>query len=247
MNERQEKILSAVIEEYTKTAMPVSSKFLSEGYLSEVSPATIRNDMMHLEQEGYLQQMHISSGRVPTDKGYRYFVEEIMGDCELSKKEQQKMQTEMLKLRAKNNRLSRTTAKLLSALSGNMAINGLIDKDEFSDFGMSELLEQPEFQKMDDVCRLAEALDYVDEFFDKLSVEMKDGETKIFIGKENPIREISNCSMIVSPYKSKSGEKGILAIIGPKRMEYAKNKSLLEYMKKILGGVVVIIITINII
>ncbi|TSD00218.1 MAG: Uncharacterized protein Athens071425_633, partial [Parcubacteria group bacterium Athens0714_25] len=243
----QEKILSAVIEEYTKTAMPVSSKFLSERYLSEVSPATIRNDMMHLEQEGYLQQMHISSGRVPTDKGYRYFVEEIMGDCELSKKEQQKMQTEMLKLRAKNNRLSRTTAKLLSALSGNMAINGLIDKDEFSDFGMSELLEQPEFQKMDDVCRLAEALDYVDEFFDKLSVEMKDGETKIFIGKENPIREISNCSMIVSPYKSKSGEKGILAIIGPKRMEYAKNKSLLEYMKKILGGVVVIIIMINII
>jgi transcriptional regulator of heat shock response len=247
MNERQAKILSAVIEEYTKTAVPVGSKFLSDKHFVDVSSATIRNDMAHLEDEGYLQQMHISSGRVPTDKGYRYFVEEIMGDRQLSKKDQNKLQAELLKMQAKNNRLSRTTAKLLSALSGNMAVSGIIGKDEFSDFGMSELLEQPEFQKMDDVCRLAEALDYVDEFFDKLSAEMKDGETKIFIGKENPIGEISNCSMIVSPYKSKEGERGILAIIGPKRMKYAKNKSLIEYVKKMLSGTMVIVLFINII
>lgn len=247
MNKRQEKILAAVIEEYTKTAIPVGSKILVEKYLSEVSTATVRNDMVHLEDEGYLQQMHISSGRIPTDKGYRYFVESIMDDKELSKKEQQKLQTELLKMQAKNNRLSRTTAKLLSVLSGNMAVSGIMDKNEFSDFGMSELLDQPEFQKMDEVCRLAETLDYIDELFDKLSAEMKDGKTKIFIGKENPISEISNCSMIVSPYKSKTGEKGILALIGPKRMEYAKNKSLIEYMKKILGGTMVIIIITNII
>lgn len=247
MNKRQEKILAAVIEEYTKTAIPVGSKILVEKYLSEVSTATVRNDMAHLEDEGYLQQMHISSGRIPTDKGYRYFVESIMDDKELSKKEQQKLQTEMLKMQAKNNRLSRTTAKLLSVLSGNMAVSGIMDKNEFSDFGMSELLDQPEFQKMDEVCRLAETLDYIDELFDKLSAEMKDGKTKIFIGKENPISEISNCSMIVSPYKSKTGERGILALIGPKRMKYAKNKSLIEYMKKILGGTMVIIIITSII
>ncbi|KKP71235.1 MAG: Transcriptional regulator of heat shock protein [Candidatus Moranbacteria bacterium GW2011_GWE2_35_2-] len=247
MNKRQEKILAAVIEEYTKTAIPVGSKILVEKYLSEVSTATVRNDMAHLEKEGYLQQMHISSGRIPTDKGYRYFVESIMDDKELSKKEQQKLQTEMLKMQAKNNRLSRTTAKLLSVLSGNMAVSGIMDKNEFSDFGMSELLDQPEFRKMDEICRLAETLDYIDELFDKLSAEMKDGKTKIFIGKENPISEISNCSMIVSPYKSKTGERGILALIGPKRMRYAKNKSLIEYMKKILGGTMVIIIIINII
>ncbi len=247
MNKRQEKILAAVIEEYTKTAIPVGSKILVEKYLSEVSTATVRNDMAHLEGEGYLQQMHVSSGRTPTDKGYRYFVESIMDDKELSKKEQQKLQAEMLKMQAKNNRLSRTTAKLLSVLSGNMAVSGIMAKNEFSDFGMSELLDQPEFQKMDEVCRLAETLDYIDELFDKLSAEMKDGQTKIFIGKENPIGEISNCSMIVSPYKSKTGEKGILALIGPKRMEYAKNKSLIEYMKKILGGTIAIIIMISII
>jgi hypothetical protein len=59
----------------------------------------------------------------------------------------------------------------------------------------------------------------------------RNGETQIFIGDENPIKGISNCSMVVAPYQSSEGQ-GILAIIGPKRMDYAKNKSLIEYMKK---------------
>lgn len=246
MNIRQEKILSTVIEEYTQTAIPVGSKILVEKYKLGVSPATIRNDMMSLEKEGFLHQPHISAGRIPTDKGYRYFVEEVMRDKQLSKTEQQNLQKEFLKLKAQNTRLTKTTAKLLSHLSGNLAISGVFEKDEFSEFGMRELLEQPEFQELDEMCRLVEVLDYVDEKFDALLKGIKEGETKIFIGKENPIGEIENCSMMVSPYTLKSGEKGILALIGPKRMEYAKNKSLIEYMKKMLGASMVIILFINI-
>lgn len=246
MNSRQEKILATVIEEYTQTAVPVGSQILVSKYGFDVSPATIRNDMMSLEEEGYLYQPHISAGRIPTDKGYRYFVEEMMGDKELSKEEQQKMQREFLKLKAQNTRLTKTTAKLLSHVSGNFAISGLIDNDEFADFGIRELMEAPEFQELDEMCRLVEVLDYMDERFDQLAQELGDDETKIFIGKENPIREISNCSMIVSPYRLKSGEKGILALIGPKRMKYAKNKSMIEYMKKLLGSSMVIVIMINV-
>jgi len=80
MNPRQEKILSAVIEEYTQTAIPVGSSILAQKYKFKVSPATIRNDMTALEEDGYLYQPHISAGRIPTDKGYRYFVEEVMKD-----------------------------------------------------------------------------------------------------------------------------------------------------------------------
>ncbi|HPN54776.1 MAG TPA: hypothetical protein PLB52_02480 [Candidatus Moranbacteria bacterium] len=247
MNSRQQKILSAVIEEYTKNAVPVGSQILVEKHGFKVSPATLRNDMMALEKEGFLYQPHISAGRIPTDKGYRYFVEEVMKDKELSREEQQKLQREFLKLKAQNTRLTKTSAKLLSHLSGNFAISGLIDKDEFADFGMRELMEQPEFQDLDDMCRLVEMLDYVDERFDKLMKELRLGETKIFIGKENPISEISNCSMIVSPYKLKTGEKGILALIGPKRMKYARNKSVIEYVKKLLGTSIVMVIFINII
>ncbi len=247
MNERQEKILATVIEEYTQTAIPVGSQILVGKYKFKVSPATIRNDMTALEDEGYLYQPHISAGRIPTDKGYRYFVEEMMKDKELSKAQQQDMQREFLKLKAQNTRLTRTTAKLLSHVSGNFAISGLIDNDEFSDFGMRELMEEPEFKELDEMCRLVEMLDYVDEKFDQLTKGIKEGETRIFIGKENPIQEASNCSMIIAPYKLNSGEKGILAIIGPKRMEYAKNKSMIEYVKKLLGASMAIIIFINII
>lgn len=247
MNNRQEKILAAVIEEYTKSAIPIGSQILGEKYGFDVSPATIRNDMMSLEKEGYLHQPHVSAGRIPTDKGYRYFVEEIMPEKELSLKEQQDLQREFLKLKAQNTRLTRTTAKLLGHLSGNLAVSGIIDKDEFSDFGIRELMDQPEFRELDEMCRLAEVLDYVDEKFDSLLADLDDDETKIFIGSENPIEEISGCSMVVSPYRTKSGEKGILALIGPKRMQYAKNKSLIEYVKKMLGGTMVIIIAMNII
>jgi transcriptional regulator of heat shock response len=234
MNNRQEKIFSAVVEEYTNSAIPVGSKVLVEKYGFDVSPATMRSDLMKLEKEGYLYQPHISAGRIPTDAGYRYFVEKIMPDQELSKAEQKKMQAEMLKLRAQKNRLSRMTAKLLASFSGSLAITG--DKENLQDFGMRELLENPEFKDADEFCKIAEALDYIDENVDAILKKVKMGETKIFIGRENPIKKIPNCSMIVSPYQDKTGQKGLLAIIGPKRMQYAKNKSIMNYMKKIMSS-----------
>jgi heat-inducible transcriptional repressor len=240
MNERLKKILASIIKEYTDTALPVGSKVLAEKYKIAVSTATIRNDMGELEKEGYLYQPHISAGRVPTDKGYRFFVEEIMGEQKLTQAEQKTLQAEILKLKAQNKRLSRTTAKLLSSFSGGLAINSL--EGEFYDFGIGELLSKPEFQKADEFCRMAEALDYIDESIETILKKVKDGETKIFIGKENPIQEISDCSMVVSPYKTKLGERGLLAIIGPKRMEYAKNKSLLDYVKKLISLTVLIIV-----
>ena len=121
LTERQKNILSVVVKEYTDLAMPVGSKHISRKYKFDLSPATIRNEMNELEDTGYLFQPHTSAGRIPTDKGYRYFVEKIMPDKELSKAEQKKLQAELLKLKAKNTRLERTAAKLLSSLSGNLA------------------------------------------------------------------------------------------------------------------------------
>jgi transcriptional regulator of heat shock response len=246
MNARQEKILKAVVEEYTNTAVPVGSKILSEKHNLKISSATIRNDMVSLEREGYLHQLHISAGRIPTDKGYRYFVERIMPEQKLTQLEQKKLQAEVLKLKAQKNRLTRTTAKLLASLSGSLAITGA--RENLFDFGMHELLENPEFKDADEFCKIAEALDYLDENVSNILTKIKIGETKIFIGKDNPIKEISeSSSMVVSAYRTKSGEKAVLALIGPKRMKYAKNKSLLDYVKKLMSSAAIVIIFINII
>lgn len=244
MNERQKTILSAIVELYTKSALPVGSEALLEHSRLSVSSATVRNDMATLEEEGFLYQPHISSGRIPTDKGYRFYIEYGMKEEFLSKAEEAHLKKELLVLEARHARLARTTAKLLSALSGSLAVSGVVNRDEFYDFGMKELMEEPEFQELDEVCRLVEALDSIDEKLESILEKLRDGETKIFIGEENPIKEISNCSMVVSPYRNAEGDRGILAIIGPKRMRYAKNKSLLEYMKKILGGGVGVVLVI---
>jgi heat-inducible transcriptional repressor len=230
------------VELYTETAVPVGSQALMEKGGFDVSSATLRNDMADLEEEGYLYQPHVSAGRIPTDKGYRFYVEEEMRNEELSREEQLRLKQELLMHKAREARFAKTTAKLLSHFSGTLAVSGVPEKEELYDFGMKELLENPEFRELDELCRLVEVLDFIDEKFDLVMRTMRDDETRIFIGEENPIREISNCSMMVTPYRNKEGERGILAIIGPKRMQYAKNKSLLEYVKKLLGSSLVVLI-----
>jgi heat-inducible transcriptional repressor len=83
ISERQRSILKLIVQEYVASGRPVGSKTLTDRYNVGVSSATIRNEMAELEQQGYLQQLHTSGGRVPTDQGYRYFVHHLMGSPEL--------------------------------------------------------------------------------------------------------------------------------------------------------------------
>ncbi len=77
LDDRKTSILSAVVQEYIATAQPVGSSHIAEAPSINVSSATVRNEMAHLEHEGYLIQPHTSAGRIPTDKGYRYFVDHL--------------------------------------------------------------------------------------------------------------------------------------------------------------------------
>jgi heat-inducible transcriptional repressor len=88
LTERQRMILRLIVREYVATGRPVGSKTLVAGSSIGVSPATIRNEMATLEEAGYLEHLHTSGGRVPTDRGYRYFVAHLMGDVELPSSEQ---------------------------------------------------------------------------------------------------------------------------------------------------------------
>ncbi len=243
MNERHAKILAAVIGEYTKTGLPVGSKVLIDEYGFGVSGATIRSDMAMLEESGLLYQPHTSAGRIPTDAGYRYFVEEIMSDRELTRREQQSLQRELLKLKAQNTRLMRTTAKLLSTVSGYAAVVVDAKTGESVEFGLRNLMAQVDSENIDDLCLIAETLDYIDEKCDTLMSELETDDTQIFIGAENPISKARNYSMVVSRYEQ-DGETGIVALIGPKNMSYSKNKSLIDYVKKLLGGAAVVVLII---
>jgi len=244
LTKRQGKILGSIIREYTETAIPVSSSVIVEKYHLDFSTATVRNEMLELENKGYLLKPHISAGRIPSDKGYRYFVDNLLKFRELAENDQNKLQVEMLKLKAQNTRLSRTIAKLLSTTSKSLAFSGIIEKEEYYDFGMHTLLDDPEFKGLDEVSKISASLDMIDEKIDFLLEKMEEGETKIFIGRENPIKEIQNCSMIISPYLLESGDRGVVAIIGPKRMKYSRNKNLIDFVKGILKRKDVVILII---
>ena len=84
LDERKKKILSSVVEDYIVSAEPVGSKTIMEKYNLEYSSATIRNDMKLLEEAGYLEQPHVSAGRIPSTKGYRYYVDNLMKEKKLS-------------------------------------------------------------------------------------------------------------------------------------------------------------------
>ena len=87
LDDRKKKVLQAIVEEYINTAEPVSSNALTKNYGLNCSSATIRNEMAELEKSGYLDKTHTSSGRIPSEKGYRYYVDELVNDKDISLEE----------------------------------------------------------------------------------------------------------------------------------------------------------------
>jgi len=84
LDNRKKKVLQAIVEEYINTAEPVGSNALTNKHGLEYSSATIRNEMAELEKKGFLDKTHTSSGRVPSAKGYRYYVDELLQDDNIS-------------------------------------------------------------------------------------------------------------------------------------------------------------------
>ncbi|MFH1175314.1 MAG: hypothetical protein V1698_01155 [bacterium] len=231
---RKEQILAAVVEEYTKTGFPVGSDAIAEKYVS-ASPATIRAEMAELEEEGFLHQPHISAGRVPTDQGFRYFVNQLMREKPLSLNQQKDLELQLLESRAQYARLARTTAKLLSGFSKTFAIAGFLEDENFYESGIKEFLTSSEFTELDQIAQAAEILDYLDEWLDEIVPKKLEQGTQIFIGEENPISQLRDYSMIISDFGLPDGRKGYIAIVGPKRMRYDKNIPLVEFVRGLLG------------
>lgn len=117
LNDRKKEILQAIIEEYIETADPVSSKAIVEKYKIDCSSATVRNEMAELEKKGYLDKPHTSAGRVPSAKGYRFYVDELIKEDSLSLEEiiyiQSKLQTKVNQMKD----LTKITTNTLSEIT----------------------------------------------------------------------------------------------------------------------------------
>jgi len=119
---RRQRVLSIVIQEYTKGAQPVGSTAIARKYSLGVSAATIRNDMAALEREGLLTHPHTSAGRVPTDAGYRYFVQYLLAESELSITERRDIRTEFGQARQELDQWLRVSTAVLARASRSAAL-----------------------------------------------------------------------------------------------------------------------------
>ena len=121
LTQRRSNILKIVVGEYISTGLPVSSHTIARRGMG-VSPATIRNEMVELEEEGYLCQPHTSAGRIPSDKGYRHYIESIMGDVQLSLAEQRLIRHQFHQVESEVEEWTRLAAAILSRTVRNVAI-----------------------------------------------------------------------------------------------------------------------------
>ena len=231
LTSRQEKILAQIIEEYAETASPVGSVTMAK--LFDVSPATILAEMARLEAMGLIAQPHTSAGRVPTDAGYRFYVNHMNEDIPAADESVESRSMHALEKRVSSQ--SRADAAIRGAvdslveLTGNLGL-ATIDGQLYLS-GMSRLFTQPEFMDYQRVQAVAKLLDNLEPWLR----EAAPGEPlNIFIGHENPIGKNSEVSLIISKFVSPFSDNSYIGVLGPTRQNYFRVMSLVKYAGKML-------------
>lgn len=242
LTQRQAKILAALVKLNCETGEPIASKDLVERYDFSLSSATIRNEMAALEKMGMIRQPHTSAGRVPTDEGFRYFVNQLMDRVKLSMKEQDTLRREVVKLQAVNAEIGRRLAKLIAAHSEQASF--AVFPEEVSAVGLSKILDNQHLPT-EDAKEIAEFFDNLDEYAERMLADYSEAGSTALIGKELKLSKRSDYSMIVSGLTLPSGKKGVIGLIGPKSMQYPKNITLMEYITKLLGGGMIVLLLIK--
>ncbi len=130
LNQREQQILQAVVHSYITTAEPVGSRSIVKRFGMDLSPATVRNVMADLEDQGFLQQLHTSSGRVPTDRGYRYYVDYLMRVQELTASERSRIERELSAKLTDADEIMRQTSHMLALVSHQTGLVGVPDEHD---------------------------------------------------------------------------------------------------------------------
>ncbi|MDP3042787.1 MAG: hypothetical protein Q8N21_00060 [bacterium] len=228
MDQRKQIILNTIIQEHIKTGAPVGSGVLVGKYKLDISPATVRNEMAELENEGLITQPHTSAGRVPTEKAYNLFIEKL---SEKKLKEDEIRIFEKI-LRNKDESSFKQAAKEMAKISNN-AVFWAFHRHNLYYTGVSNLLAQPEFVQTNLIYDISIIIDRLDEIIDSIYNNIE-YDAQIFLGSKNPFGKF--CGTILAKYKS--GENtGIFGILGPIRMDYERNSALVKFvLNKIISN-----------
>jgi len=234
ITDRQGEMLNRVVKSYINLAEPVSSEYLKKRYRLNFSTATIRSEMQRLTDSGYLYQSYISAGRVPTDKGYRFFVDTLKRP-KVIVDENIAMEIKRIRQDAKDYLVFlKESSRLLSLFSSNLAISYIFGTGIFIKDGWKRVFNDPEFSDVEKVKDFLLMIDYFEENIDDFDFTCS--SVQIYIGNEAPISKADDFSIVISKCSFFEGGDGFVAILGPKRMAYNKNVLLLDSIVEILNN-----------
>ncbi len=226
---RKENILGIVVNEYIQTISPVSSNYITAKYRLDLSSATIRNILAELEADGLLTHPHTSAGRMPTEEGYRYYVDNLMREIVLLEEQKREIKAEYEQERRNLEYMLEKTSEVLSDLTHYTSIVTMegVDGRVFCR-GTRYVAEYPD-QDLYKIRQILALLEEKEEILSLINRTLRQ-KIQIFIGHELACRDIEDCSMAVSSYQLHNGASGRIAILGPKRMNYQKVVSALDYI-----------------
>lgn len=222
MDQRKERVLTAVVEDYIRTAEPVGSNTIVNRHRLGVSPATVRNDMVVLEDEGYLRQPHTSAGRVPTDKAYRHYVDQQVRLLDPSSEAAREFAVRLRQVKRRQiEDLLHEMTLVLSDFTDTMSLVMSLSRHVHF-WGLSKIVHQPEFGSVKKIEFLCELLEREDKVADLLMTVVGEHRVKVLIGAENKLTELQDLSLILASYGLADRPLGSIGIIGPTRMDYVK-------------------------
>jgi len=218
--QRQADVLALIVRRYVETAEPVSSRYISQQL--GLSSATIRNCMSDLEEMGFITHPHTSAGRVPTDKGYRYFIDSLMRLRAVNENTLRSIHDQYHEtMRTIEDVLERTT-HLISNLTNYVGISLVSEYEKIYLDGTSHIVTQPEFQDLRKLYHIIKFLEQKRALLGLLHDDLASNELRVHIGRENQTSDLSDCSIVTCGYTVRGKVLGRIGVIGPKRMVYEK-------------------------
>ena len=234
LSERQQQLLKAVVEEYIETAEPVGSESIERKHSLGVSPATIRNEMSKLTELNYLKQPHTSAGRAPTSMGFKYYIQNLMQEKELSVRDEIAVKERLWDERFQFHKLLRDMTRSLAEMVGGLAVATTSDGDIYH-AGAHSILDMPEFYDIDVTKTVLSMMDNSETLINLFDRAVGENPVKILLGEDLGIQFLEPVGMVFTHYDAGQSHSGSLGVIGPSRMPYFRIVPAVRYYGDLLG------------
>lgn len=229
LTQRQKQILKVVIEEYIETAQPVGSSTIEKKYDLDVSSATIRNEMSVLVKADYLQKPHSSAGRIPTSKGLKYYVTNLMKKQDLTVVDEVAVKEKVSGAGVEADDLLTEATRELAKRANALAVAGLEGGRLFYS-GAANILDIPEFYNIDVTKTVLSMLDELDCWLKLFEPGWNSGISyNLLLGSELGYDYLNSVGFIYSPFRMR-GVRGGVGVVGPCRFDYSKIIPMVEYV-----------------